>query len=75
MSRNRALSSRRQAADTVPPIPSAADPEYAARLDAKRCTLEFSQPLPAGRLDRGQLPIEQAPLFGRNPQVSLFNEE
>lgn len=62
------------ARNTPPPIAGTADTEREARIDAERVTLEFAQ-RSTKRADSGKLPIEFSPLFGGDPQQSLFEEE
>lgn len=51
-----------------------ADPEYQTRIDAERCTLEFSRGK-GKRLDVGKEPIENSPLFGGSRQGMLIDWE
>lgn len=55
----------------TPPIAGESDAEYATRLQADRCTLEFAA-RSSKRVDCGKEPIEYSPLFGGNPQGELF---
>jgi hypothetical protein len=47
------------------------DPEFAARLDAERVTLEFATKS-TKKLDAGKRPIEESPLFGGPAQKEMF---
>ena len=47
------------------------DPEYQARIEAQRVTLEFGSKS-VKRLDGGQRSIEDSPLFGGERQGGLF---
>jgi hypothetical protein len=58
-------------ADTVAPLPGAADLEFNTRLEAERCTWEFRQKL-SRPLDSGRRPFLESPLFGEQGQGSLF---
>lgn len=61
----------RRDAPAAPPIAGGADPERETRLDAERATLEFGS-RSTKKLDGGQLPIEESPLFGGRAQAGLF---
>jgi hypothetical protein len=56
-------------ATAAPPIAGEADREYQPRLDAERCTLQFKDGL---RPKRPQARADELPLFGGEPQGSLF---
>lgn len=55
-------------------LQATADPEYQTRIDAERCTLEFSRGK-GKRLDSGKEPIECSPLFGGQRQGMLIDWE
>ncbi len=55
-------------------LQAVADPEYQTRIDAERCTLEFSRGK-GKRLDSGKEPITDSPLFGGNRQGMLIDWE
>ena len=55
----------------APTLAAEADTERGARIEAERVTLEFGSKS-ARRLDSGRRPITESPLFGGEPQESLW---
>lgn len=52
-----------------PPIPGEPDREYATRLDAERCSLQFKDGI---RPRKAQAAVDDLPLFGGERQGDLF---